>query len=73
MNYYGSDIEIKVNSKCDYADDMQVLNDFRELSKKICEKYDVKIKIKHELYARSSPEEEIRDCCVFEIYEGKNE
>lgn len=73
MIYYGSDMEIKVHSKCDYADDMQVLNDFRELSKKICEKYDVKIKIKHEHYARSSPEEETRDCCVFEIYEGKNE
>lgn len=73
MIYYGSDMEIRVHSRCDYADDMQVLNDFRELSKKICEKYDVKIKIKHESYAKNSPEEVTRVDSVFERYEGKNE
>lgn len=48
MIYYGSNMEIKVHSRCDYADDTQILKEFQELSKKICEKYDVKIEISQE-------------------------
>lgn len=71
MIYYGSDMKIKVHSRCDYEDDMQVLNDFRELSKKLCEKYDVKIEISQEQYTVKTTEEETQDCFFFERYEGE--
>lgn len=45
MIYYGSDMEIKVHSRCDYADDMQILNDFRELSKKYVKSMMLKLKL----------------------------
>jgi hypothetical protein len=34
MIYYGSDMEIRVHSRCDYEDDMRVLKAFQVLSKK---------------------------------------
>lgn len=73
MIYYGSDMKIKVHSRCDYADDMQVLKAFQELSKKICEKYDVKIEISQEQYTVKTTEEEAQDCFFFERYEGVEE
>lgn len=71
MIYYGSNMKIKVDSRCDYADDMQILKEFQELSKKICEKYDVKIEISQEQYTVKTTEEEAQDCFFFERYEGK--